>query len=88
MSKKEKLLAKFMSAPKKKDITYDELKTLLKAMGYEKEEGSGSRVTFFHPKTSHFIDLHRPHPGNELKLYQVNIIQEKLKELLEILNEK
>jgi predicted RNA binding protein YcfA (HicA-like mRNA interferase family) len=82
MSKKEKLLRRIMEKPPRKDITYDELETLLSSMGYEKIEGSGSRVSFYHSDKDHVIELHKPHPGNELKLYQILKIQKKLREIL------
>ncbi len=43
MSKKEKLFKKFIETPPKSDLTYDELKTLLESLGYQKIEGSGSK---------------------------------------------
>ena len=44
MSKKEKLLKKFLEVPPKKDLTFEELETLLLACGYRKLEGRGSAV--------------------------------------------
>lgn len=82
MSKKEKLLRRIMGKPPNKNITYDELETLLNSMGYDKIEGSGSRVSFYHSGKNHLIELHKPHPGNELKLYQILKIQKKLEEIL------
>lgn len=82
MSKKEKLLRRIMGKPPRKDITYNEVETLFESMGYEKTEGSGSRVSFYHSDKDHLIELHKPHPGNELKLYQIRKIQRKLGEVL------
>ena len=79
MSKKEKLKKRFSSNPK--DFTYDELVTLLTGFGYEesnKGKTSGSRVSFMHKQTKHIISLHKPHPSNVLKTYQVNQISEEL----------
>ena len=39
---------------------------------------SGSRVAFTHPEILHIIRLHKPHPGNELKRYQINYLVEEL----------
>ncbi|MBN1924326.1 MAG: type II toxin-antitoxin system HicA family toxin [Prolixibacteraceae bacterium] len=76
MTKAEKLLTRFLSRPS--DFSYSELKTLLVMLGYTEEQCSGSRVCF---KTEgHKIKLHKPHPGNLLKKYQLNFIIEKLKE--------
>ena len=47
MGKKEKLIAKLKSNPK--DFTFDEMKTLLEALGFvmsNKGKTSGSRVKF------------------------------------------
>lgn len=79
MSKIDKLKKRFLSKPK--DFTYDELLTLLKGLGYEesnKGKTSGSRVSFIHKETKHIITLHKPHPSNILKAYQVNQILDEL----------
>lgn len=74
-------MEKFLTKPAKKDLTFSELETLLTGFGYEKMEGSGSRVKFFHPKTKDIISLHKPHPSNILKIYIVKEIQEKISHL-------
>ena len=81
MSRQNKLLIRLLGRPR--DFTYDELKSLLQGLGYvEATTGktSGSRVAFIHNKTQHVIRLHKPHPGNELKLYQIDQIIETLKD--------
>lgn len=75
MSTTEKLLLRFLSQPK--DFTYSELKTLLATFGYSEEQGSGSRVCYKSKKNK--IKLHKPHPGNVLKQYQISLVIEKLK---------
>ena len=75
MSKTEKLILRLQSKPK--DFTYLELKTILSFWGYEEVQGSGSRVCF--KSKSHKIKLHKPHPGNLLKSYQIGLIIEELK---------
>lgn len=80
MSKAEKLLRRFLSKPK--DFTYDDLKSLLAGFGYEKAKSgktAGSGVTFINPETRHIIRLHKPHPGVELKRYQLDYIEEALR---------
>ena len=80
MSKAEKLLKRFLSKPT--DFTYDELRRLLKAFGYEEDSAgrtSGSRVTFVNMATKHIVKLHRPHPSPNLKRYQLDDIEEALK---------
>lgn len=77
MSKSDKLKARLCSKPK--DFTYQELVTLLKAMGFTEEKGSGSRRKFFNQASGKLINLHQPHPGNILKKYALEQVIEKLK---------
>ena len=80
MSRFEKLLKRFLSKPK--DFSYDELTRLLASLGYEKVgtgKTAGSRVAFVNPETRHIIKLHRPHPRPELKRYQLDDIEETLR---------
>ena len=77
MSKKDKLLKRLKSKPL--DFTYDELKTLLNYLGFNEDnkgKTSGSRVMFFDVNSNEVIRLHKPHPNNILKEYQLkqNII--------------
>jgi hypothetical protein len=72
MSKNEKLFKRLLSKPK--DFTYNELRRLLTGLGYSETQSgktSGSRVAFINESTHHIIRLHKPHPGNELKQYQI-----------------
>ena len=74
MSKKEKLLNRFLSIPK--DFKYGDLKNLLSFLGYneiKKGKTSGSRVAFV-SKDNHIIQLHKPHPNPVLKRYQITDI--------------
>jgi predicted RNA binding protein YcfA (HicA-like mRNA interferase family) len=66
MSKKEKLLQKFLTVPVRNDLTFNELKTLLQALGFEMKEGKGSRVKFFHNEKKLIVSTHKPHPNPEL----------------------
>jgi hypothetical protein len=80
LSKKEKAIERLLSRPK--DFTFDELKTLLSRFGYaltETGKTSGSRVTFVNDDGD-YIRLHKPHPRNILKPYQVDDIITALKE--------
>jgi predicted RNA binding protein YcfA (HicA-like mRNA interferase family) len=77
MTKAEKLHKRFQSRPK--DFTYNELLRLLRSLGYKDEQGSGSRVVFSNEKINHHIKLHKPHPGNVLKRYQIDLIIQELK---------
>lgn len=81
MSRKEKLLKKFLAKPIKKDLTFDELSTLLAACGFIKIEGAGSAIKFYNKEKDILINLHKPHPSNILKTYLVKQIQDKIKEV-------
>ena len=74
MSKSDKLIIRLLSYPK--DFTYNELKALLLSFGYKEMQGAGSRVCF--AKENHKIKLHKPHPDNKLKRYQLDLIVEEL----------
>ncbi len=77
MTKQVKLLNKFISRPT--DFTYNELIRLLRGLGYEELQGSGSRIVFHNEEIKHNIKLHKPHPGNVLKRYQIDLIIKELK---------
>lgn len=80
MSKLEKELKRLKSKPK--DFSYDELKKILNNLGfYEDNKGktSGSRVEFINCNNKK-IEIHRPHPGNILKPYQINKVLKILEE--------
>jgi len=80
LSKKEKLVRRLLSHPA--DFTFHELKTLLGSLGFTMETAgktSGSRVVFSN-NDDDYIRLHKPHPRNILKRYQINDIISNLKE--------
>ena len=77
MSRHDKLREKLLRKPK--DFTYNELKTLLKVYGFIESQGNGSRVKFINHETKQIISLHKPHPNNELKSYQIDEIINNLK---------
>jgi len=82
MSSHEKLLERFLKLPK--DFTWDELKRLLKRYGYNqnnKGKTSGSRVRFENEDSEIYLDLHKPHPKNLLKPYQMTDVLEFLKRI-------
>ena len=79
MSRKDKLLVRFLQKPS--DFTYNELRTLLSGFGYMElplGKTSGSRVAFMNEQNNHIIRLHKPHPGNILKYYQIDQIIDEL----------
>jgi hypothetical protein len=76
MSKKEKLIARFITLPS--DFHYDELVKLLGYFHFEevrKGKTSGSRVKFTNQKGVPIM-LHKPHPTGIMKHYQLKQIKE------------
>ena len=74
MSRTDKLIQRLKGRPK--DLTWNELETLLKGLGYteiKRGKTGGSRRPFAH-ETAGIISLHKPHPGKELKAYQVELV--------------
>lgn len=78
MGKREKLIAKLKNVPA--DFTWQDLKALLKAVGYQEIQGSGSRVKFDNGNADQMINLRRPHPGNIVKRYALRQLIEKLEQ--------
>lgn len=81
--KLEKAIRRLKTEPK--DYSFTEAKALLKGLGFREDskgKTSGSRVRFH--KDSMFINLHKPHPGDEMKLYAVKALRKYLEEMGEI----
>lgn len=80
MGTKEKLIERFKSQPS--DFTFDEMEKLLSIFGYVKSnkgKTSGSRVVYKNG-SKRPIMLHKPHPGNIIKIYAMKQV---LKDLVE-----
>ena len=77
MSRQEKLIAKLLN--KNAGFSWPELVSLLKGFGYSQIEGEGSRVKFENGNALAMINLHRPHPENEIKAYVKRQVIEHLK---------
>lgn len=78
MSRRGKLIEKLRRKPR--DFTWNELVALLEGLGFRevrRGKTSGSRRRFVH-ETAGMISLHEPHPGRELKGYQVDLVLEAL----------
>ena len=74
------MIEKLLSQPK--DFTFAELTTLLGKMGYTLSRAgktSGSRVRFENVEGD-YLRLHKPHPRNILKPYQITDIINSLNE--------
>ena len=81
MGQKEKLIQRLKSKPK--DFTFQEAETLLGYLEYirsNKGKTSGSRVVFESNDHGNIL-LHKPHPNNELKIYQI-------KQLIDVLEQE
>jgi predicted RNA binding protein YcfA (HicA-like mRNA interferase family) len=82
MSRNEKLLLRFLSLPK--DFTFEELVRVLNSLGfYEVKTGKtgGSRVRFRNDNYPlNDVKFHKPHPGNTLKPYVLEIIKSSLED--------
>ncbi|MDD2499070.1 MAG: type II toxin-antitoxin system HicA family toxin [Desulfitobacteriaceae bacterium] len=78
MSKKEKLIARFLAMPS--DFHYDEVVKLLGYFGFKegkKGKTSGSRVKFMNDENVPLM-IHKPHLTGILKKYQLKQIKEVL----------
>lgn len=78
MSKKDKLINRLNSKPK--DFTFDEARALLELFGYVMSNSgktSGSRVCFI--RGQKVFRMHKPHPRNQLLVYQIKELIDELK---------
>lgn len=80
MSRKDKLLGHLLSKPAPRDFLWDDLVTLMRHFGYSEVATSGSRRKFADETGQHLFSIHKPHPGNELKVYQVKEVIAALEE--------
>ena len=81
MTRKEKLIKRLLARPK--DFSWDEMRKLLAALSFEEVKTgktSGSRRRFIN-SSGIIISLHKPHPQNTLKMYQIE-------QLINILNQE
>lgn len=78
MARREKLIARFLAAPK--DFTWDELVTLLGFYGYAPVQRGSSHVSFVSETTGLKVSVAKPHPGNEVKRYILRQVKEHLEE--------
>lgn len=80
MARKDKLIRRFRARPR--DFQWDELTRLLDGLGYKEVRSGrtgGSRRRFVHP-TAPTVSLHRPHPGNVVKMYVIDEVLRVLKD--------
>ena len=72
MSKSQKAIERLLAKPI--DYTWDELLSLMNALGYELRTTGGSGRKFFDPATNALVFLHETHPSRILKAYQVRAV--------------
>jgi hypothetical protein len=73
-SKQRKTLKALLSEPVRRNIAWSDVVNLMKGLDGEVVQGSGSRVRF--DLNGVALNIHSPHPGNELKRYQVQAVRE------------
>jgi hypothetical protein len=81
LTKAEKLLKRLFSLPA--DFTYREAKALLEARGFiEQQKGrtSGSRVSFYRAGDKRAVLLHKPHPGQIMRMGAVKQLADFMKD--------
>lgn len=83
MTKAEKLLDKFLRVPEPRDLTWDELCTVMKHCGFTWENPSGGSHGLFRNSETGIVikPAARPHPDPTVKVYQIKAYKAKLKEL-------
>jgi hypothetical protein len=69
LSKLQKAVARLLSKPV--DYTWEELLSLMTALGFELRTTGGSGRKFFDSTTKALLLLHEPHPSSILKAYQI-----------------
>lgn len=82
MAQIKKLIERFKSQPTPKDFTWQELTKLLNYFGYselKKGKTGGSRRRFA-DNDKNIITLHKPHPLEILKQYQIKEVLQHLQE--------
>ena len=85
MSRYDKAKERILTKPK--DYTYTEAKLLLTKMGFvesNKGKTSGSRVRFYREADMRVINLHKPHPGDEMDPGAVKQLVDFLQDLGEL----
>jgi|LauGreSuBDMM15SN_2_FD.fasta_scaffold1003291_2 predicted RNA binding protein YcfA (HicA-like mRNA interferase family) len=78
MSTHLKTLQRLKATPTPNDISWREITTLLKHLGYMEIQNDGSRRKFVFPGTKNVIFLHKPHPQSVMKIYALKQLLEQL----------
>lgn len=77
-NRQRKTLSNIYKDPVLKNIKWTSVKSLIIAVDGIIEQGNGFRVRIVIDDMS--LNIHTPHPGNELKPYQVRAIRKLLKD--------
>jgi hypothetical protein len=77
VSRLMKAVARLLAKPV--DYTWDELLSLMIALGYELRTSGGSGRKFFDPASKTLFFMHEPHPSRILKAYQIRAVIQSLR---------
>jgi len=72
--RQRRTLARIFECPTRSDVRWDELASLLRAIGAQEHAGAGSRARFV--LDGSILSLHRPHPKPELPKYAVEDVRD------------
>jgi len=72
--RQRRTLARIFEQPTRADVRWDELASLMRALGAEEHQGARSRVRFV--LDGSILSLHRPHPKPELRKYAVENVRD------------
>ena len=72
--RQRRTLARIFERPTRSDVRWDELASLLRALGAKEHRGAGSRVRFV--LGGSILSLHRPHPKPQLRKYAVEDVRD------------
>ncbi|MGB8260331.1 MAG: type II toxin-antitoxin system HicA family toxin [Terracidiphilus sp.] len=78
MSKLQKAIHRLAGRPT--DYTWEELVSLMAALGFELRTAGGSGRKFFDPASGALLLLHEPHPAEVLKAYQIRAVLQFLRQ--------
>lgn len=73
-TRQKKTLGMIFEKPTRTDLRYNDIKSLLIAVGAKIREGRGSRVRF--ERDEYSVHLHAPHPQKDLPKYSVELIRD------------
>lgn len=73
-AKHEKTREAIFSKPTAHTVPYRDVRALLLALGCTEQQGNGSRIRFVHGTS--VLTMHEPHPGKEIKEYQVKMVRD------------